>query len=117
MKFYREHTWIDSQKGIIGITDYAQKALGDIVFTDLPAVGDTFAKGEQFGSIESVKSVSALFTPVSIKVLEVNELMVDEPEIINSDPYNKGWLIKVEILNILELDDLLTEEEYLNTLG
>lgn len=116
MKFSNDHTWINTANNTVGISDYAQKSLGDIVYTELPEVGQTFSKGEEFGSVESVKSVSALYAPISFKVLEVNELMEDEPEIINTDPYGAGWILKVEILNWEELNDLFDEERYLSSI-
>lgn len=116
MKFTKEHVWFNGQNSTIGISDFAQESLGDIVFIDLPDPGETFAKGEQFGSVESVKSVSALFAPLSMRVVEVNELMEDQPEIINSDPYDKGWILKIEVLEEKEVEELLDQEDYLKDL-
>lgn len=113
MKYSRNHVWIDETNCTIGISDYAQQSLGDIVYIDLPEVGEVFSKEEEFGSIESVKSVSTLYAPLSIKVVEVNEKLEDEPEIINSKPYEDGWILKVEILDEKELEELLNEDEYL----
>lgn len=114
LKFFHEHTWINVDNGFVGISDYAQKSLGNIVFVELPEVGQVYSIGEKFGSIESVKSVSELFAPVSMKVVEINEIMEEDPEIINSDPYGQGWILKVEILAADQLNELLSESEYLN---
>lgn len=117
MRFSEQHIWFNSGNNTVGISDYAQQALGDIVYIDLPETGQIINKGEQFGTIESVKSVSVLFAPVSMKILEINELLEDSPEIINSDPYGEGWILRVEILNEQELAELLNEEEYTNHLA
>lgn len=116
MRFTKQHIWFNQSNNTIGISDYAQQALGDIVYIDLPEVGQVIKKGNQFGSIESVKSVSTLFAPISMKVLEINEFMEDNPEIINTDPYGEGWILKVEIMNEPELQELLSEKEYTNQL-
>lgn len=112
--YTKEHEWISIQDntGIIGITHYAQKELGDIVFIELPDIGEALKAGESFGSIESVKAVSEIFCPVSGKVLEVNEDLVEKPETVNEDPYGEAWMIKVRLSNPEELEDLMTAEEY-----
>ncbi|QNI36433.1 glycine cleavage system protein GcvH [Edaphobacter albus] len=112
-KYTKEHEWIsvDSTKGTVGITDYAQNSLGDIVFVDLPKVGSEVKAGEIFGSVESVKAVSDLYSPVSGTVAEVNEALKDAPEKINADA-NATWLIKVDVTNVSELDTLLTAADY-----
>lgn len=112
--YTKEHEWILVQGdiGLIGITDYAQKELGDVVFIELPDLGDKFAAGETFGSIESVKAVSEIFSPVSGSVTEVNEALVAKPETVNEDPYGEAWLVRMKLSDKKELDDLMTAEEY-----
>lgn len=112
-KYTREHEWIEvaGNKGTIGITDYAQNSLGDIVFVDAPKVGEKVEKGAVFGSVESVKAVSDLFSPVSGTVTEVNELLASSPEKLNTDAH-ASWIIKVELSNPGELDSLLSAADY-----
>ena len=112
-RYTKEHEWIqvDGKVGIVGITDYAQNSLGDIVFVDLPKVGDTIEAGKGFGSVESVKAVSDLFAPVSGKVTAVNEELKDAPEKINADA-NKTWMLKVELSDAKQVDGLLTAADY-----
>ncbi len=114
LRYTKEHEWIraDGDIGTIGITDYAQDQLGDIVYLDLPAVGATLAQNDKLGEIESVKAVSDLYAPVSGEVLEVNQEAVDEPEAVNDEPYGKGWLIKLRLSDASELDAMLTNEAY-----
>ena len=114
LRYTKEHEWIraDGDIGTIGITDYAQDQLGDIVYLDLPAVGATLAQKDKLGEIESVKAVSDLYAPVSGGVLEVNQEAVDEPEAVNDEPYGKGWLIKLRLSDASELDAMLTNEAY-----
>jgi glycine cleavage system H protein len=114
LKYTSEHEWIrvEGNIGIVGITDFAQNELGDIVYVDIPVLGKTIAQNEVFGSIETVKVVSDLFSPVSGKVIEVNSTINDTPEKVNKDPYNEGWLIKIEISNPEEVNNLLTSEAY-----
>ena len=114
LRYTKEHEWIraDGDIGTIGITDYAQDQLGDIVYLDLPAVGATLAQKDKLGEIESVKAVSDLYAPVSGEVLEVNQEAVDEPEAVNDEPYGKGWLIKLRLSDASELDAMLTNEAY-----
>ncbi|HEY2322552.1 MAG TPA: glycine cleavage system protein GcvH [Thermoanaerobaculia bacterium] len=107
-----EYTHLDGDIATIGITDYAQKELGDVVFVELPQVGSQLEGNEELGSIESVKAVSELFAPVTGEVTEVNERLRDNPELVNSDPYGDGWMIKVRISDPTELDELMTAEEY-----
>jgi glycine cleavage system H protein len=111
--YTKEHEWIkvEGTTGIIGITDYAQNSLGDIVFVDLPKVGDTVEAAKTFGSVESVKAVSDLFSPVSGKVTAINEELKDAPEKINTDA-NKTWLLKVELSDAKQVDKLLTAADY-----
>jgi glycine cleavage system H protein len=112
-KYTKEHEWIqvDGSTGTVGITDYAQNSLGDIVFVDLPKVGDTVEAGKSFGSVESVKAVSDLFAPVSGTVTAINEELKDAPEKINSDA-NTTWLLKVELSDAKQVDALLTAADY-----
>lgn len=113
-KYSKEHEWIrvDGDKGTIGITDYAQQQLGDVVYVELPDKGAAVTAMEVFGSIESVKAVSELFSPVSGSVAEVNDKTVDAPELVNSDPYGDAWLIVVELSDKGELDKLMSAAEY-----
>jgi len=112
-KYTKEHEWIDvnGAKGSVGITDYAQNSLGDIVFVDLPKVGDQLEAGKIFGSVESVKAVSDLYSPVSGTVTEVNEALKDAPEKINADA-NNTWMMKLDVANPAELDGLLSAADY-----
>lgn len=113
-KYSKEHTWISVQDntGTIGITEFAQSELGEIVYADLPNVGYSFQQDEVFGSIEAVKTVSDLFMPVSGKIVETNELLLKVPTLINDNPYKDGWLIKIEIQDVAELENLLTSNQY-----
>ena len=114
LKYTREHEWA-RQKGakvLVGITDFAQDQLGDVVYVELPAVGDEVKKGESFGVVESTKAVSELFAPVSGKVVEVNTPLVDAPENINEDPYEEGWMIAIEPADPKELAELLDVKAY-----
>ncbi|MFO7262714.1 MAG: glycine cleavage system protein H [Bacillaceae bacterium G1] len=117
LKYTAEHEWvqIEGNKARIGITDFAQSELGDIVFIELPQVGDRVTAGEPFGSIESVKAVSDLYSPVSGTVVEVNEELENNLEWVNESPYEKGWMIVVELADPSELDRLLTAEQYEKT--
>ncbi|NYF79223.1 glycine cleavage system protein GcvH [Granulicella arctica] len=112
-RYTKEHEWIDATgtTGSIGITDYAQSSLGDIVFVELPKVGDTLEAGEAFGSVESVKAVSELFSPVAGTVTEINEALNDAPETLNSDA-NTTWILKLTISDTTQLDSLLSAAEY-----
>jgi glycine cleavage system H protein len=114
LKYSKEHEWVrvEGNKAYVGITHFAQSELGDIVFVELPEVGDTVEADEPFGSVESVKTVSELYAPVSGKVLEVNASLADSPELVNESPYEKAWMIVVEISNPAELDDLLDAAGY-----
>ena len=119
LKYTKDHEWIkiEGNTGIIGITDYAQGELGDIVFVDIAEDLEEIVSGEAFGTIEAVKTVSDLFSPCNGKVTEVNAKLVDEPQVINSDPYGEGWLIKIEITNMDELKDLMDAEGYKASIG
>jgi glycine cleavage system H protein len=114
LKYTDEHEWvrIEDDLVVIGITDYAQDALGEIVYIELPSEGDEITKGDSFGGVESTKSVSDLYAPVSGEVVEVNESLLDSPETINEDPYGDGWLIKVRIHDSDEFDELMDSEQY-----
>ena len=114
LKYTKEHEWasIEGNSVTVGITDYAQDALGEIVYIELPGEGDEVTKGEPFGAVESTKSVSDLYAPVSGEVIGVNEMLLDSPEVINEDPYGEGWMIKVRMYDPAELDDLMNAEEY-----
>ncbi len=114
LKYSKDHEWIrvEGNKGVIGITHYAQHQLGDIVFVELPEVGDEFAVNDSFGVVESVKSVSDLYIPVSGVVTKINEDLIDSPELINEDPYGNGWIVEVELTDSSELDQLLDAGAY-----
>ena len=116
LKYTKDHEWIkiDGDVATVGITDFAQGELGDIVFIDVDTEGESLEKEEVFGSVEAVKTVSDLFMPINGEVLEFNENLEDNPELINSDPYGEGWIIKVSISDSSELEDLLSSEDYQN---
>lgn len=117
--YTEEHEWVSLEDDIatIGITDYAQSELGDIVFVELPSVGDSITKGDSFGTIEAVKAVSDLFAPMSGEVIEVNENLSDNPEIINESPYEEGWMIRIRVTDVSEQETLLTAESYSDIIG
>mgnify|MGYP001261170121 CR=1 FL=1 len=117
--YTNDHEWIkiEENQAIIGITDFAQSELGDIVFIEFPDVGDTFQKGDTIGTIEAVKTVADLYAPISGKILELNLELDDNIELINSDPIGKGWLIKMELSNPDETSDLLSAEDYGNLIS
>ena len=114
LKYTKDHEWIrvEGAFAFIGITDFAQGELGDIVYLEIETIGETLAKEEVFGTIEAVKTVSDLFMPVSGEILEFNEVLTDAAELVNSDPYGKGWMVKIRMTDALELDDLLSAEQY-----
>ena len=114
LRYTQEHEWVkvEGNKVRVGITDFAQNELGDIVFVELPEVGDTVTFNEPFGSVESVKTVSELYSPVSGTVVEVNEALSDSPEFVNESPYENAWMIVVELSNEAEVEALLTAEAY-----
>jgi len=107
-----EYVALEGDNGIIGITDYAQKELGDVVFVELPQVGTELEMGDEMGSIESVKAVSSLFAPVTGQVVEVNDLLSDKPELVNTDPYGDGWMIKIKLATPDEVEELMSSEDY-----
>jgi glycine cleavage system H protein len=109
---YVKRTRNDDSVFYVGITDFAQGELGDIVYVDLPDEGDRFSRREVFGTIEAVKAVSDLYCPVGGEVVEVNSMLVDDPSLVNTDPYGKGWLIKLQVDDLSELDELLGADEY-----
>jgi glycine cleavage system H protein len=119
IKIHPEHTWIsvEGNIGIIGITDYAQSQLGEIVYFDYPNSGNVYKQGDVFGSIEALKTVSDLYMPVSSSIIEHNIILKENPILINNSPFQEGWLIKVSITNILELDQLLSVENYFKTIN
>ncbi len=119
LKYTKDHEWIKvtGSVGVIGITDFAQSELGDIVYVQLPEVGSKIEQGKAFGTVEAVKAVSDLYAPASGSVVEVNPTLSDHPEIINKDPYVEGWLIKISITNPAELDVLLDVQTYRSMIG
>lgn len=119
LKYTKDHEWIrvEGDKATIGITDFAQKELGDIVYVDVNTVGETVEKDAVFGTVEAVKTVSDLFMPVSGEVLEVNKDIDSAPESVNQDPYGKGWMIKVKITNPAEVNNLLSADDYKKLIG
>ena len=114
LRYSDEHEWvaIEDDVATVGITDYAQEQLGDVVYVELPAVDDEVIKDEAFGVVESVKAVSDIYAPVTGRVLEINIDLPESPEVINEDPYGDGWMIKVRMSDVTELDDLMTAEQY-----
>ena len=114
LRYSKDHEWVSVSGDVaaIGITDYAQHSLGDVVYIDMPRVGDKFSTHEAFGSVESVKAVSEIFTPIAGEVVEVNEGLNDTPESVNNDPYTAGWMIKIKMDNPNEADKLLSSVEY-----
>ena len=114
VKYTNEHEWIrlEGDVAYVGITDYAQEQLGDIVFVDIQTEGETLAAGEAFGTIEVVKTISDLFLPIGGEILEQNETLADQPELVNQDPYGEGWLIKMKPDAVSDIDDLLDAEAY-----
>ena len=118
-KFSADHEWVkvEGDTALIGISDYAQGELGDVVYVDIDSDLEEVTAHETFGSIEAVKTVSDLYAPVSGKVIEINERLEDEPELVNSDPYGEGWLIKVELTDPSQVDSLLSGEDYKKQIG
>ncbi len=119
LKYTKEHEWIrvEGNTAYVGVTWYAQKELGDIVFVEIETEGETVEKDEPFGTIEAVKTVSDLFMPVTAKIEEVNELIKDQPELVNKDPYGDGWMVRVTIEDASQLDELLDAEAYQKLIG
>lgn len=114
LRYTEDHEWVklEDGKAVIGITEFAQSELGDIVFVELPAVGDEIGAGESFGSVESVKTVSELYLPIAGKILEVNENLEDSPELVNESPYEQAWMVVVEPANEADVEGLLTADQY-----
>jgi len=119
VKYTKEHEWIrlEGDVAYVGITDYAQEQLGDIVFVDIPTEGETLVADEVFGTIEVVKTISDLFLPVTGEILEQNEALADQPELVNQDPYGEGWLVKVRMSDPAEYDALLSAADYEKLIG
>ncbi len=114
LSYTKDHEWLrlSGDTATVGITDFAQTSLGDIVYVELPKVGDSFELSDPFGSVESVKSVNELFIPVGGEVIEINEHLADAPELVNNDPYRDGWMIKIKLVDTTEVDSLLSAAEY-----
>ena len=119
LKYTKDHEWVSINDDIatIGITDFAQGELGDIVYVEVETLGESFESEEVFGTVEAVKTVSDLFLPISGEILEVNEVLENEPEKVNDDPYGEGWMVKVKINDITEIDNLLSPEKYKSLIG
>ena len=119
LKYTKDHEWIaiDGEIATVGITDFAQRELGDIVYVEIETVGELLKADEVFGTVEAVKTVSDLFIPVEGEILELNEDLETSPEDVNNDPYDKGWMIKMKVSNASDLDKLLTSEEYKKLIG
>ena len=119
LKYTKDHEWVrvEGESIVVGITDFAQKELGDIVYVDVDTEGETIEKEEVFGSVEAVKTVSDLMMPVSGEIVTFNEVLEDEPELVNSDPYGRGWMIKVLVSDFTELDSLLSADQYKELIG
>ncbi len=114
LKYTKDHEWlrVEGNEGYVGITDFAQDQLGDIVFIEVETIGETLKKGESLGTVEAVKTVSDIFMPVSGKILEFNGQLEKKPELVNKEPYKEGWIVKIHIDNKKEIDDLLDAEKY-----
>ncbi len=119
LKYTKDHEWIkvENNIGTIGITEYAQGELGDVVFVDIDPSISQITKGNSFGTIEAVKTVSDIYAPCSGKIMEINKELTDNPEFVNNDPYGKGWMVKVELQNKSDLNDLLDSSAYKNLIG
>ena len=119
LKYTKEHEWVrvEGNEAYVGITDYAQNELGEIVYLEIETIGEKLSVGEVFGTVEAVKTVSELFMPVDGEVLEFNTALENAPELVNDDPYGKGWLVKISIADVSQIDDLLTAEAYAGQVG
>jgi glycine cleavage system H protein len=119
LKYTKDHEWVrvEGDVAVIGITDFAQHELGDIVYVEIETIGETLSQEEVFGSVEAVKTVSDLFMPVSGEILELNEELEANPELVNTDPYEGGWMVKVKLTNAAELDTLLSADDYQALIG
>jgi glycine cleavage system H protein len=117
VKYTKEHEWIklvDGNTALVGITDFAQKELGDIVYVDIPAIGKSLNADEVFGTVEAVKTVSDLFLPVAATILEINDQLEKRPELVNTDPYGEGWMVKISLNNSTDINSLMDAEAYEN---
>ena len=114
LKYTKEHEWIrlEGENAFVGITDFAQRELGEIVFIEVETVGETLVSGDVFGTVEAVKTVSDLYLPIDGEILEFNNDLEDAPELVNDDPYGKGWMVKVAVSNVSQIEDLLSAEKY-----
>jgi len=119
LKYTAEHEWVrvEGDEIVVGVTDFAQGELGDVVFIEIETLGETLAKGDTFGTIEAVKTVSDLYMPVDGEVIEANSALEDTPELVNSEPFEGGWMIRVKMSDPAQLDDLIPEDEYLKMIG
>ena len=119
LKYTKDHEWVlvEGDTATVGVTDFAQSELGDIVYVEVETLDDTLEKEAVFGSVEAVKTVSDLFMPLSGEVIEFNEILEEEPELVNTDPYGKGWMIKITITDNSQIDDLLNAEAYQKAIG
>ena len=119
LKYTKEHEWIriEGDVAYVGITDYAQSELGEIVFVEVETVGETLKEGEVFGTVEAVKTVSDLYLPIDGEILEFNESLMDAPELVNNDPYNEGWMVKIAVSDAIQLDNLLSAADYEALIG
>jgi glycine cleavage system H protein len=119
LKYTKEHEWIrvEGNTGTVGLTDYAQGELGDIIYVDVTTIGNDVAQGDIFGTVEAVKTVSDMYSPVSGKIAEFNSAVNDNPASVNQDPYGAGWLVKIEISNMGDLDSLISPEDYKKLVG
>ena len=119
LRYTKDHEWVKMEGNIatVGITDFAQRELGDIVFVDIDSVGKEMQAEEVFGTVEAVKTVSDLFLPLAGKILEVNPILNNKPELVNTDPYNDGWMVKIEVTNPSDIEELMTAEDYSQTVA
>ena len=119
LKYTKDHEWVRLENNIatVGITDYAQSELGDIVYVEIETLDESLKKEEVFGSVEAVKTVSDLFLPISGKIIEINQSIEDNPEVINEDPYERGWIVKIQVDNPDEMNELLDSESYKELIG
>jgi glycine cleavage system H protein len=119
LKYTKDHEWIrlEGDVAYIGITDYAESELGEIIFVEVETIGETLNEGEVFGTVEAVKTVSEMFMPVGGEVLEYNEELTEKPELVNEDPYGKGWIIKIALSDASQIDELLSADDYQKLIG
>jgi len=119
LKYTKDHEWIriEGEIAFVGITDFAQSELGEIVFVEVETIGESLSAGDVFGTVEAVKTVSDLYLPIDGKIVEFNDELEDAPELVNDDPYNEGWMVKIEISDLSQLDELLSAAEYEAIIG